>query len=174
MTPAGAIDYSLGDPRPSESLSSGMPVAALTLTRIEELCLLRGLRLTGPRRVIAQILSAADDHPDVDEVFRRASAVDPGIALSTVYRTIKLFAGHGLLERHDFGHDSAPRTRFEPALGDHHDHLIDTETGDVIEFCNREIEALQQRIARDLGYDLTGHRLQLFGTRRKSRRGGRA
>lgn len=146
-----------------------MPSASLNPTRIEELCLVHGLRLTGPRRVIARILSAAGDHPDVEEVFRRAIEIDPRIALSTVYRTIKLFAGHGMLERHDFSHDRLPRARFEPASGDHHDHLIDTETGEVIEFCSREIEVLQERIAIELGYDLTGHRLQLFGTRRKSR-----
>ena len=150
-----------------------MPAASLApdQTRIEKQCSVHGLRLTGQRRLIARILSTAADHPDVEEVFRRASAIEPNIALSTVYRTVKLFADHGLLERHEFGQGPQPRARFEPKSGDHHDHLIDTETGEVIEFCSAEIEALQERIARELGYDLSGHRLQLFGTRRKRRSG---
>jgi Fur family transcriptional regulator, ferric uptake regulator len=139
-------------------------------TRIEQLCADHGLRLTGQRRTIARVLSDAQDHPDVEEVFRRAAAIEPGIALSTVYRTVKLFADHGLLERHDFGPSqlgqSQQRARFEPAPHEHHDHLIDVETGHVIEFCNPKIEALQQRIAQELGYDLVGHRLQLYGVRR--------
>lgn len=146
-----------------------MPGAQKTPTRIEKLCADHGLRLTGQRRVIARILSAADDHPDVEEVFRRAVAIEPSIALSTVYRTVKLFAGHGMLERHEFGQGGQPRARFEPAPAAHHDHLIDVETGQVIEFCSAEIEALQERIARELGYNLVGHRLQLYGTPRKRR-----
>lgn len=138
-------------------------------TLIEMLCTQNGLRLTGQRRVIARILSDAHDHPDVEEVFRRANAVEPGIALSTVYRTVKLFAEHGMLERHAFGEGSQQRTRLEPAGHDHHDHLIDMETGQVIEFCNPAIEALQEAIARELGYELVGHRLQLYGVRAKRR-----
>jgi Fur family transcriptional regulator, ferric uptake regulator len=147
-----------------------MPGAPDKPTRIERLCADHGLRLTGQRRVIARILSAAEDHPDVEEVFRRAAAVEPGIALSTVYRTVKLFADHGMLERHDFGHGGQPRARFEPAPSSHHDHLINVETGDVIEFCSAEIEALQERIARDLGYELVGHRLQLYAVPLKPRK----
>lgn len=139
-----------------------MPCTPPAPTRIEQLCADHGLRLTGQRRIIARILSDASDHPDVEEVFRRAVAIEPNIALSTVYRTVKLFADHGLLERHDFG-QSQPRARFEPATSAHHDHLIDVETGDVIEFYSAEIEALQERIAQQLGYQLVGHRLQLYG-----------
>jgi Fur family transcriptional regulator, ferric uptake regulator len=152
-----------------------MPSVHDATTRIEKLCADHGLRLTEQRRVIARILSAAADHPSVEEVYRRAAAVEPSIALSTVYRTVKLFEDHGLLERHDFGpHDLGrgvqPGARFEPTSGSHHDHLIDVETGRVIEFCSAEIEALQERIANELGYDLVGHRLQLFGTKRQIRR----
>ena len=148
-----------------------MPSALKKQTRIELLCADHGLRLTGQRRIIARILSAANDHPDVEEVFRRAAAIEPGIALSTVYRTVKLFADHGMLERHDFGsgpqQGSVPRARFEPASHVHHDHLIDMETGRVIEFCSAEIEALQERIARELGFELVGHRLELYGVAKK-------
>ena len=129
-------------------------------TRIERLCAHHGLRMTGPRRVIARVLSQANDHPDVEEVHRRAHALDPRISVSTVYRTLRLFAEKGILERHDFG---AGRGRYEPAQGGHHDHLIDVETGRVIEFSNEEIEKLQERVARDLGFRLVGHDLRLFG-----------
>lgn len=143
-------------------------------TRIEQLCADAGLRLTGQRRVIARVLSEAADHPAVEDVFRRAAEIDPGIALSTVYRTLKLFADRGLLERHDFGESGQPRARFEPAPKAHHDHLIDVETGQVIEFCDAEIEALQERIAAKLGYELVGHRLQLYGVMRRRRSDGGA
>ena len=150
-----------------------MPFAPPTLTRIEMLCANHGLRLTGQRRIIARILSDAADHPDVEEVFRRAAAIEPGIALSTVYRTVKLFADHGMLERHDFG-QSQHRARFEPASPAHHDHLIDTKTGAVIEFYSAEIEELQERIARELGFRLVGHRLELFGVpAQKTRKSGK-
>lgn len=145
-----------------------MPQTDEAPTRIEKLCADQGLRLTGQRRLIARILSDAQDHPGVEEVYCRASALEPGIALSTVYRTVKLFEDHGMLERHEFG--AAPRARFEPASSAHHDHLIDVETGQVIEFCSAEIEALQERIATVLGYDLVGHRLQLYGVAKKRRR----
>jgi Fur family transcriptional regulator, ferric uptake regulator len=135
------------------------------LNRIERLCAEQGLRMTGQRRVIARVLCTAKDHPDVDEVYRRANEVDPRIALSTVYRTLKLFAEKGLLERHDFGHG---RGRYEEASSDHHDHLIDVQSGRVIEFRNEAIEALQDRIARELGFKLVGHRLELYGVRVKS------
>lgn len=129
-------------------------------SRIESLCIEHGLRITGPRRIIAAILSDAADHPDVEEVYRRAHAVDPRISLSTVYRTLKLFERKGILARHDFG---AGRRRYEEAPTEHHDHLIDIDSGTVIEFRNEEIEKLQERVARELGFKLVGHRLQLFG-----------
>ena len=132
-----------------------------TLSRIELLCTDKRLRMTGQRRVIARVLSAANDHPDVEEVYRRANAVDARISLSTVYRTLRLFATKGILERHDFG---AGRGRYEEATRRHHDHLIDIETGKVIEFRNEEIEQIQERVARELGFSLVGHKLELYGT----------
>lgn len=138
-----------------------MPRASATApSRIEKLCLELGLRMTGQRRTIAVILSDAADHPDVEEVYRRANAIDHRISLSTVYRTLKLFERKGILARHDFG---AGRQRYEAAPREHHDHLIDIDTGRVIEFHNEEIERIQERIARELGFKLVGHRLQLFG-----------
>lgn len=130
-------------------------------SRIERLCAGKGMRMTGQRRVIAQVLSEADDHPDVEEVHRRAAARDPRISLSTVYRTVRLLEGAGILERHDFGDG---RARYEEARHEHHDHLINVETGEVIEFRNEQIERLQETVARELGFDLIGHRLELFGT----------
>jgi Fur family ferric uptake transcriptional regulator len=135
------------------------------LTRIELLCSEQGLRMTGQRRVIARVLCSAKDHPDVEEVYRRANQIDARISLSTVYRTLKLFAEKGILERHDFGHG---RGRYEEASRDHHDHLIDVDSGRVIEFRNEDIEALQDRIARELGFKLVGHRLELYGIRAKA------
>src|SRR5688572_15293217 len=119
-----------------------MPVetASTTLSRIERLCEERGLRMTGQRRVIARVLSEAHDHPDVEEVYRRANEVDRRISLSTVYRTVRLLETNGILERHDFGRG---RGRYEEAPREHHDHLIDVESGRVMEFRNEEIEALQ-------------------------------
>lgn len=135
---------------------------------IERLCAELGLRMTGQRRIIARILSEAADHPDVEEVYRRANAVDDRISLSTVYRTVRLFERKGILARHDFG---AGRMRYEEAPRVHHDHLIDVESGQVIEFSNEEIERLQERVARDLGFKLVGHRLQLFGVPLRRGRG---
>jgi Fur family transcriptional regulator, ferric uptake regulator len=143
--------------RMAESASSNQ-------SRIELLCAEQGLRMTGQRRVIARVLSSAKDHPDVEEVYQRANEIDRRISLSTVYRTLKLFAEKGILERHDFGHK---RGRYEDAARGHHDHLIDVETGRVIEFRNEAIEALQDRIARELGFKLVGHRLELYGLRVK-------
>ena len=116
-------------------------------SRIERLCAERGMRMTGQRRIIAKVLSEADDHPDVEEVYRRASARDPRISLSTVYRTVRLFEGAGILERHEFG--AGRRARYEPAGHGHHDHLINVDTGEVIEFKNEQIERLQEIVARD-------------------------
>lgn len=121
-----------------------------------------GLRMTAPRRVIARVLDAADDHPDAEALHARAAAIDPRISLATVYRTVKLFEEQGILEKHAFGDG---RARYEAADGGHHDHLIDMATGRVIEFVDPEIEALQEKIARRLGYRLIGHRLELFGER---------
>ena len=138
-----------------------MPAAAAgNPNRIEALCANFGLRMTGQRRVIARVLSSANDHPVVEEVHRRAHAVDAKISLSTVYRTIKLFSAKGIIERHDFGHS---RGRYEEASRGHHDHLVDVASGRVIEFSNASIEELQVRIARDLGFKLVGHRLELYG-----------
>ena len=134
--------------------------SAKSETSIESRCAECGLRMTGQRRVIARVLSSATDHPDVEEVHRRAHAIDQRISLSTVYRTLKLFAGKGILERHDFGHG---RGRYEAAPREHHDHLVDIESGRVIEFSNADFEALQERIARELGFELVGHRLELYG-----------
>ncbi len=117
--------------------------------------------MTKQRAVIARVLSSATDHPDVEEVYRRAHQVDDRISLSTVYRTVRLFETEGIIDRHDFG-DSG-RARYERVRKEHHDHLIDTESGQVIEFKNEEIEKLQERVARELGYELVGHRLELYG-----------
>ncbi|WP_106744416.1 Fur family transcriptional regulator [Yoonia maritima] len=122
-------------------------------------CESNGLRMTEQRRTIAAVLEAADDHPDVEELYKRASSADPRISLATVYRTVKLFEESGILEKHEFGDG---RARYETADRDHHDHLIDMHTGEVIEFLDPEIEALQERIAAKLGYELKGHRLELY------------
>ncbi len=130
------------------------------LTAIEEACATLGLRMTDQRRVIARIIADAQDHPDVEELHRRASAVDDRISISTVYRTVKLFEDAGIIERHDFRDG---RSRYEPVPDEHHDHLIDLRTGHVVEFRSEEIEQLQEEIARKLGYRLVGHRLELYG-----------
>ena len=130
--------------------------------RLERLCLEKGLRMTGQRRVIAQVLSGSTDHPNVDMVHQRAVAIDSGISISTVYRTVKLFEDAAILERHDFGDG---RARYEEIPKEHHDHLIDVKTGNVIEFQNVDIERLQKVVARELGYRLVDHRLELYGVR---------
>jgi Fur family ferric uptake transcriptional regulator len=123
-------------------------------------CEARGLRMTDQRRVVARVIGEAEDHPDVEELYARAAAIDPKVSLATVYRTVKLFEEAGILEKHEFGDG---RARYEDAERDHHDHLIDVNTGQVIEFVDPEIEALQERIAARLGYRLIGHRLELLG-----------
>ena len=133
------------------------------LSRIERLCIEKGLKMTDQRRIIARVLSEASDHPDVEAVYRRSVGIDPKISVATVYRTVKLFEEANILERHDFGDG---RARYEEASEEHHDHLIDVNSGEVIEFLNRDIERLQQEVARRLGYKLVGHRLELFGVRR--------
>jgi Fur family ferric uptake transcriptional regulator len=128
--------------------------------RIEKACVDKGMRMTGQRRVIARVLSDAHDHPDVEELHRRAVKVDPRISIATVYRTVRLFQEAGILARHDFGDG---RARYEEVPEAHHDHLIDTRTGRVIEFHDDEIEELQRKIAAKLGYRLVDHRLELYG-----------
>ena len=134
---------------------------------ILERCAAKGLRMTGQRRTIAAVLQDSRDHPDAEELYARATRRDPRISLATVYRTVKLFEENGILDRLEFGDG---RARYEDARRAHHDHLIDTETGKVIEFVDPEIEALQERIARKLGYRLTGHRVELFGEPLKDER----
>lgn len=126
---------------------------------IEELCLAKGMRMTEQRRVIARVLSESEDHPDVEELYRRASAVDPGISIATVYRTVRLFEDSGIIARHEFRDG---RARYEQVPDEHHDHLIDVKSGRVIEFRDEEIERLQEAIARRLGFRLVDHRLELY------------
>jgi Fur family ferric uptake transcriptional regulator len=132
--------------------------------RIEQLCVDKGLRMTEQRRVIARVLSRADDHPDAEELHRRANEIDKGISLATVYRTVRLFEDAGIIERHDFRDG---RSRYEESPEDHHDHLIDMNSGEVVEFYDEEIERLQEAIARRLGYKLVDHRLELYGVKLK-------
>jgi Fur family ferric uptake transcriptional regulator len=127
---------------------------------LEKRCSEKGLRMTGQRRVIAKVLEDADDHPDVEEMYNRASAIDDNISIATVYRTVKLLEETGIIERHEFRDG---RARYEIVADNHHDHLIDLKTGNVIEFESEEIEALQEKIARKLGYKLVDHRLELYG-----------
>ncbi|MBV1900775.1 MAG: transcriptional repressor [Kordiimonadaceae bacterium] len=127
---------------------------------IEELCLIKGMRMTDQRRVIAKVLSAAKDHPDVEEVYRRSTEIDNGISIATVYRTVRLFEDAGILERLDFRDG---RSRYEPVSDEHHDHLINVETGEVVEFHNDEVERLQEQIAEKLGFKLVDHRMELYG-----------
>ncbi len=127
---------------------------------LEEACAARGMRMTEQRRIIARVLEQAVDHPDVEEVYRRASAIDSNISISTVYRTVKLFDDAGMIARLDFRDG---RSRYEPLPDEHHDHLIDFRTGAVVEFHSDEIEALQREVARKLGYKLIDHRLELYG-----------
>ncbi len=138
------------------STQKGRPMGKSIISRCEA----KGLRMTDQRRVIARVLEQSADHPDVEELYTRASAVDAGISIATVYRTVKLFEEAGLLDKLEFGDG---RARYEDAERDHHDHLIDINSGEVIEFVDAEIEALQDRIARKLGYELRGHRLELYG-----------
>jgi len=136
-----------------------------TASRIEKLCIDKGMKMTGQRRVIARVLSDSRDHPNVEDVHRRAIVIDPNISIATVYRTARLFEEAGIVEKHDFGGGSA---RYEEAKDDHHDHLIDIQSGKVIEFKNDEIETLQREIAEKHGFKLVGHRLELYGVPLKS------
>jgi Fur family ferric uptake transcriptional regulator len=130
------------------------------LDRLEKLCVDKGMRMTEQRRVVARVLSLAHDHPDVEELHRRAHEIDPHISIATVYRTVRLFEESGIIERHDFRDG---RSRYEEVPDTHHDHLIDMKTGKVVEFVDEEIERLQAAIARKLGYKLVDHRLELYG-----------
>jgi Fur family ferric uptake transcriptional regulator len=136
--------------------------------RIEKLCVEKGMRMTDQRRVVAQVLSEAKDHPDVEELYRRAHVVDPHISIATVYRTVRLFEEAGIIERHDFRDG---RSRYEETPDEHHDHLIDMRSGKVIEFMDAEIEALQTAIARRLGFKLIDHRLELYGVPMEEKEG---
>lgn len=129
-------------------------------TRLEQMCVEKGMKMTEQRRIIARVLSLAEDHPDVEEVYRRASEKDSNISIATVYRTMKLFEDAGIVERHDFGDG---RSRYEEASDEHHDHIINVKSGKVIEFQNAEIEALQEKVAREHGLRLVDHRLELYG-----------
>ena len=142
------------------TLSGNKRATEKKVTRIEKLCVDKGLRMTEQRRVIARVLSGAGDHPDAEELYRRAAAIDPHISIATVYRTVKLFEDAGILERHDFRDG---RARYEEMPETHHDHLIDVQTGSVIEFRNEDIEKLQRRVAEELGFELVDHRLELYG-----------
>lgn len=134
------------------------------ISDLERLCTEKGMRMTEQRRIIVHVLSEAGDHPDVEELYRRASRLDNNISLSTVYRTVRLFEEEGILERHDFGEG---RSRYGQAHTKHHDHLIDVNTGEVIEFRNEQIERLQDLVARELGYKLIDHKFELYGVRIK-------
>ncbi|MEM8796249.1 MAG: Fur family transcriptional regulator [Pseudomonadota bacterium] len=127
---------------------------------LEDLCVAQGMRMTEQRRIIARVLEDSEDHPDVEELYQRAVQIDPNLSISTVYRTVKLFEDAGIIERHDFRDG---RSRYETVPEEHHDHLIDLRTGTVIEFNNEAIEKLQEAIARELGYRLVDHRLELYG-----------
>ena len=132
-----------------------------SISRIEELCAKNGVKFTHQRRIIADVISKSNDHPDANEVYLRANKIDPRISLATVYRTIKLFEEHNVLNRIDLG---GKRARYEELNeDDHHDHLIDIDSGEIIEFVNEEIESLQMKVAKKLGYELIDHRMELFG-----------
>ena len=130
---------------------------------IEQKCLSKGVKLTDQRRVIAQVMSASSDHPDVDELYNRVSKIDPKISIATVYRTVKLFEEAGILVKHDF---KAGKARYE--INDDHNHLIDIKTGEIIEFVDEEIEKLQKKVAEKYGYTLVDHKLELYGVKKKS------
>src|SRR6476646_6985839 len=138
----------------------GAVVAEAKHNNIEAQCAAKGMRMTEQRRVIARVLSGSSDHPDVEELYRRCAEIDARISISTVYRTVKLFEDAGIIERHDFREG---RARYEQHRESHHDHLIDLRSGNVIEFQSEEIERLQREVARQLGYDLVDHRLELYG-----------
>ena len=132
---------------------------------IEQKCISKGVKLTEQRRVIAQVMSQSSDHPDVDELYKRVSKIDPKISIATVYRTVKLFEESGIVTKHDF---KGGKARYEQLLESHHDHLIDIKTGQIIEFVDDEIEKLQKKVAEKYGYTLVDHKLELYGVKKKS------
>ena len=133
---------------------------------IEQKCIVKGVKLTDQRRVIAKVMSESSDHPNVDELYKRVNIVDPKISIATVYRTVKLFEESGILAKHDF---KGGKARYEELNESHHDHLIDVKTGEIIEFVNEDIERLQKKVAEKYGYDLVDHKLELYGVKKKSK-----
>ena len=133
---------------------------------IEKKCLDKGVKLTDQRKVIAKVMSDSNDHPNVDELYKRVSIIDPKISIATVYRTVKLFEESGILAKHDF---KGGKARYEELSESHHDHLIDVKTGEIIEFVNEDIEILQKKVAEKYGYDLVDHKLELYGVKKKSK-----
>jgi len=134
------------------------------MNKIEEKCLTKGVRLTDQRKIIAEAMSASNDHPDVDELHKRVNKIDKKISIATVYRTVKLFEESGIVEKHDF---KGGKARYEESPEEHHDHLIDINSGEIIEFVDKEIEILQNKVAKKLGYKLVDHKLELYGTKIK-------
>ena len=132
---------------------------------IEKKCIAKGVKLTDQRKVIAKVMSESDDHPDVDELYKRVSKIDPKISIATIYRTVKLFEEAGILAKHDF---KGGKARYEELSESHHDHLIDIKTGEIIEFVDDEIEKLQKKVAERHGYELVDHKLELYGIKKKS------
>ena len=132
---------------------------------IEKKCILKGVKLTDQRKIIAQVMSDSSDHPDVDELYKRVSTIDSKISIATVYRTVKLFEEIGILAKHDF---KGGKARYEELSEGHHDHLIDIKTGEIIEFVDEDIEKLQKKVAEKYGYDLVDHKLELYGVKKKS------
>ena len=133
---------------------------------IEKKCIAKGVKLTDQRRVIAKVMSESNDHPNVDELYKRVNIVDPKISIATVYRTVKLFEESGILAKHDF---KGGKARYEELSESHHDHLIDVKTGEIIEFVNEDIETLQKKVAEKYGYELVDHKLELYGVKKKSK-----
>ena len=132
---------------------------------IEQKCIIKGVKLTDQRRIIAKIMSESEDHPDVDELYKRASKIDSKISIATVYRTVKLLEESGILAKHEF---KGGKARYEELNESHHDHLIDIKTGEIIEFVDDEIEKLQKKVAKKYGYELVDHKLELYGIKKKS------
>ena len=135
------------------------------MTDIEQKCISKGVKLTDQRKIIAQVMSQAEDHPDVDELYKRVTKIDSKISIATVYRTVKLFKEAGILTKHDF---KGGKARYEEMSESHHDHLIDVKTGDIIEFVDDEIEKLQKKVAEKYGYELVDHKLELYGIKKKT------
>ena len=132
---------------------------------IEQKCISKGVKLTDQRKIIAKVMSDSNDHPDVDELYKRVSEIDPKISIATIYRTVKLFEEAGILAKHDF---KGGKARYEELSESHHDHLIDIKTGEIIEFVNEDIEKIQKKVAEEYGYDLVDHKLELYGVKKKS------